>query len=501
MTAAKTPSEIARETLIRLAKSHVPPTPVNYQACYNEIAELPNTAVFPEQPLRHIARELSGHNPEQVRHLRSLDEAIGRRSWQGFEKALVAYIAVGHDHGHGGGSALSPALAAHLAHFVEGVQPVFSDESAPVAGLFADLLAVLRTMPVNEEKLHNLLAEGQDKVRAAVGRQLEVKHSLLKLLHLIIENIGELSLDDHWLKGQIDGLLTVITLPLNLRHLGEMEQRLRDVMARQGGAKDQAVKARQEMRRMLEAFVEHLAMINASSASFQGKVEQSAREIAAVSRFEDLTPLLADLVEATRIMVDETASSRQRLQYLQERVQASEAELVQLHLELDNASAMARHDPLTDALNRKGLDEALTREIADMRRKDTPLSVCLLDIDNFKKINDRLGHDVGDVALVHLARIVRANLRPSDALARYGGEEFVILMPDTDLDGGLKTISRLQHELTKAIFLAGKEKILITFSAGVAQLKADESGAEAIRRADRAMYLAKHAGKNRVMSG
>jgi diguanylate cyclase len=179
----------------------------------------------------------------------------------------------------------------------------------------------------------------------------------------------------------------------------------------------------------------------------------------------------------------------------------SEAELMQLHQELDNASALARHDPLTDALNRKGLDEALVREVSSMRRKDLPLSISLLDIDNFKKLNDRLGHDAGDGALIHLADVTRSNMRPSDTLARYGGEEFVVLMPDTTLEQGVEAMTRLQRELTKAIYLSGTEKILITFSAGVAQLTPEETGADAIRRADQAMYLAKRAGKNRVMGG
>jgi diguanylate cyclase len=179
----------------------------------------------------------------------------------------------------------------------------------------------------------------------------------------------------------------------------------------------------------------------------------------------------------------------------------TESELMHLHQELDNASALARHDPLTDALNRKGLDEALEREVSSVRRKETPLSVSLLDIDNFKKLNDSFGHEAGDRALVHLADVARRNMRPCDTLARYGGEEFVVLMPDTTLDQGLEAMTRLQRELTKAIYLTGKEKILITFSAGVAQLAADESGTEAIRRADQAMYLAKRAGKNRVMGG
>lgn len=166
---------------------------------------------------------------------------------------------------------------------------------------------------------------------------------------------------------------------------------------------------------------------------------------------------------------------------------------------MDRVSALARHDPLTGALNRVGLEESIAKEISSVRRKDTPLCMAMLDIDNFKKLNDTLGHDTGDKALTHLATVARECMRPQDTLARYGGEEFVILLPDTPLDKGIEAMTRLQRELTKRFFMAGAEKLLITFSAGVAQLATDESGADAIKRADQAMYLAKRAGKNRVV--
>jgi diguanylate cyclase len=255
------------------------------------------------------------------------------------------------------------------------------------------------------------------------------------------------------------------------------------------------------MRLMLSAFIERLSKMNDSSAVFQEKLETSARQIENVHSIEDLAPLLSDVIGATRAMADETANSREQLHSLQEKVLATEAEIAKLHLELQNASTSARHDPLTNALNRKGLDESLVREIATMRRKDTPLSLALLDIDNFKNLNDELGHETGDEALIHLVNVVRENLRPQDTLARYGGEEFVILMPETLLNDAITAMTRLQRELTKNFFLAGKERILITFSAGVAQLAPDETGADAIKRADQAMYLAKRAGKNRVMAG
>ncbi|WP_265945023.1 sensor domain-containing diguanylate cyclase [Dechloromonas sp. A34] len=502
MTVQKHPSEIAREALMRLAASHLAPTPANYQACYNEIANLPNVAPFPDQPLRKIAMTLTARNAVQEQQLKRLDQAIARRSWHGVQGALTAFIAAAKDEKAVASDVeqvLSPEFSTRLARFIESVLPALGNENEGVTGMLGALLQALRQPPVDVSVIQEMLGNYSHHALFAAEEQAEIKDSLLKLLHLIIQNIGELSLDDSWLKGQVDGLLAVVAPPLTLRHLDEMERRLRDVMVKQSEAKLRSVEAQEEMRQMLAAFIERLASMNESSTTFQGKIEASARDIEQIRKVEDLAPLLADVIAATRSMAEETAQSRELLQTLQVKVLATEAELVQLHLELDSASALARHDPLTDALNRKGLDEALTREIASMRRKESPLSVCLLDIDNFKKLNDRLGHEAGDNALVHLANVARDSMRPTDTLARYGGEEFVILMPDTPMESGIEAMTRLQRELTRAFFLSGNEKVLITFSAGVAQLAADESGADAIRRADRAMYLAKRAGKNRVM--
>ena len=142
----------------------------------------------------------------------------------------------------------------------------------------------------------------------------------------------------------------------------------------------------------------------------------------------------------------------------------------------------------------------MEREIARARRQDAPLCVALLDVDNFKSINDRLGHTAGDAALVHLAQVTREVMRPQDQLARYGGEEFVIILPDTELAEGVKAMERLQRELTTRYFLKDQERVLITFSAGVAQVEGEEGSADAIRRADQGMYLAKRTGKNRVVA-
>ena len=170
-----------------------------------------------------------------------------------------------------------------------------------------------------------------------------------------------------------------------------------------------------------------------------------------------------------------------------------------LQNELEEASRLMRHDQLTGALNRRGLEEMFQTESARAQRRGTRLAIALLDIDHFKKLNDKLGHKVGDDALVHLAKVVRQHLRPQDVLARYGGEEFVILLPETGDADAQQALVRLQRDLTREFFMTDMQKVVITFSAGITLMAEGESLENALERADTAMYQAKQAGRNRVM--
>lgn len=516
MSSIKAPADIARDAFKLLASRSLPPTPANFQACYNEIAGVPNVAGFPEAPLRQLSRALIARSIEQEKQLTALDGAIGHRDWKGVQEALVEFamlapaagehIHAPHPPTPGTPSAIPipepiPECLADIARLVENMLPALGKDDQRFSEQAQEFVQILRRPEANILDIHPLLAGLAHRASLAAEEQVEIRESLLKLLHLVLENIGELSIDDQWLRGQVDALLKAVQPPLTLRRLDDVERRVRDVMYKQTEARSRSVEAREEMRQMLTEFISRLSTMNESSSNFQGRMEESTRKIAEVKAIEDLAPLLKDVIGATRAMAEDTQNARSQLQSLQGKVEATEAELLHLHRELDSASAQARHDPLTDALNRKGLDEALEREVASMRRKDTPLSLSLLDVDNFKNINDQLGHETGDAALVHLVKVTRDCMRPADTLARWGGEEFVILMPDTTLEQGIHVMTRLQRELTKSFFLAGSDKILITFSAGVAQMGAGETGSEAIRRADQAMYVAKRAGKNRVLGG
>lgn len=155
-------------------------------------------------------------------------------------------------------------------------------------------------------------------------------------------------------------------------------------------------------------------------------------------------------------------------------------------------------DPLTGLRNRSLMMAELAEERERAQRDGRPCSIALFDIDNFKALNDRYGHLVGDRLLVAAADRILARLRAYDRAYRYGGEEFLICLPDTDLAQAGAIADRLRGEIARERIRADGGTVSITFSGGLAPLHASASPEEAIARADRALYAAKAAGRNRV---
>ena len=141
---------------------------------------------------------------------------------------------------------------------------------------------------------------------------------------------------------------------------------------------------------------------------------------------------------------------------------------------------------------------AFETEQAKMQRDGTTLAIGLLDVDNFKKLNDTLGHQTGDEALKFLARRVGELLRPVDVVARYGGEEFVVLLPATGLEEAQQVLTRLQRTMSAEFFEHEDKKVFITFSAGVTLYRPGEAIEATLDRSDVALYEAKRTGKNRT---
>lgn len=328
----------------------------------------------------------------------------------------------------------------------------------------------------------------------------ELRQSLLQLLQLLVTNINELVIDDRWLHGQIEVVREIIDQPLSQRSLDDAGRRLKEVLYKQSQLKASLFEARDAIKQMLAGFVDQLADFADTTSDYHNKIEVYADRISAANDISELESVIAEVMRETHNVQLNAQRSHDELRSAQEKVRQAEGRIRELERELEATSDLVRHDQLTGVLNRRGLDDMFAKEMARTRRHASSLCVGLLDIDNFKKLNDSLGHTAGDQALIHLATVCRQTLRPQDSIARYGGEEFIILLPDTNLTEATQALTRLQRELTKRFFLHDNEKVLITFSAGVTELLAEDDQTSVVNRADTAMYQAKQSGKNRVIS-
>lgn len=176
-----------------------------------------------------------------------------------------------------------------------------------------------------------------------------------------------------------------------------------------------------------------------------------------------------------------------------------QAELVRTNEALQRLTQI---DPLTEVANRRHLTERLEDEYLRSRRYERPLSLGMLDIDHFKKLNDTYGHPAGDYALVFVAKVIKQTLRSHDFIARFGGEEFVLLLPETPADRALLACERVRRGIEQSEIIFEDRRMPVTVSLGVASLPHQllNKPTDLISLADTALYDAKRTGRNRVVA-
>jgi diguanylate cyclase (GGDEF)-like protein len=168
----------------------------------------------------------------------------------------------------------------------------------------------------------------------------------------------------------------------------------------------------------------------------------------------------------------------------------------------DQMERMASTDALTGLLLRRSFLERFQAEVGRAQRENSPLSIAILDLDHFKRVNDTYGHPVGDLVLKVFAQTLRDQLRGSDIAGRWGGEEFVVLLPDTPVDAAVGVLERVRLAIAEKTFPAPADNLRVTMSAGVVLFNGSITDPEAIvGMADTALYTAKESGRNCICVG
>ena len=265
-----------------------------------------------------------------------------------------------------------------------------------------------------------------------------------------------------------------------------------------------------QMTRLLHLTSLLLDFVNRPDKAYQlGLLEHYAKECGYEEHFQ-LEPLLeevGDLTEAVFPVFEIKIDSETR--YI-EMIETARKELILLSADflgrlieqnkrIELLNERATHDGLTKLINYQRFQEVLDEEMYRSKRYKFPITLLMMDLDHFKKINDTMGHLAGDYVLRATAELLKKSLRKSDVAARYGGEEFAVLLPETPQEGAFILAERLREKLASSRFNYGEHAIYVTMSIGIAAYspKTDSTNADLIKKADTALYRAKEEGRNR----
>lgn len=276
----------------------------------------------------------------------------------------------------------------------------------------------------------------------------------------------------------------------------------------------------QQLNERLEAFQSNLQAASeghADNSSAARAMDTQIREqvdglqssVQQAADLDDLKHVLENHLEGLLGTMDQHQKQRDareqevaaRLKSLSERVAHMEQEALGFREHLEEQRQKALIDPLTGLPNRAAWSERLEHEIQQWQQHGNTLSLAMLDLDHFKRINDSYGHLAGDKVLKIIATVLRKRLRGSDFIARFGGEEFVLLLPATPPAVGAKLLETLRAAIEACPFHFKGERVTITISMGLASFRVGEHSDLVLKRADQALYRAKNAGRNRVELG
>ena len=516
--AAITVSQIVKEALSEIKDRHLMLTPENYTEVYNEISKKYGFTTEESKKIeKYISRLGDDYKAQAINlHIKTVDE-------------FVAFMTARLSHGAKNGTAQVvddkklKSLNAFARRILQAISMLHNKDAKALAEQGMQLLA----RRYDEKNLEEMCLKWFDFVSSYDTEFLDflkyygvrdfddlktMSAELEKFLSQKNENAEENALVE---------LLNFALEPSITKELGEELSTIRSVLKQNPQSlnskefqdkiktfvdrrieedRTEIIEKVGSLNNILQSIGERISDIAASSQSSSAKVQSIKNDLKNVNlnanSIDHVKSMLIEIAGALEIESKELGleinSKQATISELQNRVTSLEKELEAAKLE-------SKEDFLTKVATKRALMSEIQRIEEAYKRYGTDYSICFVDIDFFKKINDTYGHEAGDVILSAVAQVLKKNARKVDFVGRYGGEEFVILLPSTSLKDGVRFGEKLRSMIENFKFIYKNERIKVTISSGVATRSANLSDTMTLEGADKMLYLSKEGGRNQVM--
>ena len=516
--AAITVSQIVKEALSEIKDRHLMLTPENYTEVYNEISKKYGFTTEESKKIeKYISRLGDDYKAQAISlHIKTVDE-------------FVAFMTARLSHGAKNGTAQVvddkklKSLNAFARRILQAISMLHNKDAKALAEQGMQLLA----RRYDEKNLEEMCLKWFDFVSSYDTEFLDflkyygvrdfddlktMSAELEKFLSQKNENAEENALVE---------LLNFALEPSITKELGEELSTIRNVLKQNPqslNSKEFQEKIKTFVDRRIEEdrseIIEKVGSINnilqnigdrisdiaASSKSSSAKVQSIKNDLKSVNLNENsIDHVKSMLIEIAGALEIESKELGLEMNSKQATISELQNRVISLEKELEAAKLESKEDFLTKVATKRALMTEMQRIEEAYKRYGTDYSICFVDIDFFKKINDTYGHEAGDVILSAVAQVLKKNARKVDFVGRYGGEEFVILLPSTSLKDGVRFGDKLRSMIENFKFIYKNERIKVTISSGVATRSANLSDTMTLEGADKMLYLSKEGGRNQVM--
>ena len=516
--AAVTVSQIVKEALSEIKDRHLMLTPENYTEVYNEISKKYGFTTEESKKIeKYISRLGDDYKAQAISlHIKTVDE-------------FVAFMTARLSHGAKNGTAQVvddkklKSLNAFARRILQAISMLHNKDAKALAEQGMQLLA----RRYDEKDLEEMCLKWFDFVSSYDTEFLDfLKYYGVRDFDDLRTMSAELEkfLSQKNEGGEENALVELLNFALEpsiTKELGEELSTIRNVLKQNPQSlnskefqekiktfvdrrieedRTEIIEKVGSLNNILQSIGERISDIAASSKSSSAKVQSIKNDLKNVNlnanSIDHVKSMLIEIAGALEIESKELGlemnSKQATISELQNRV-------ISLEKELEAAKLESKEDFLTKVATKRALMSEIQRIEEAYKRYGTDYSICFVDIDFFKKINDTYGHEAGDVILSAVAQVLKKNARKVDFVGRYGGEEFVILLPSTSLKDGVRFGEKLRSMIENFKFIYKNERIKVTISSGVATRSANLSDTMTLEGADKMLYLSKEGGRNQVM--